>query len=144
MSQPAFQPAFQEEWRTRNNEVNVSDIYDGRIWEQFQVVDGIPFLQVPYNYALTLNVDWYQPFKHTQHTHSSIGVMYLALTEREIRFLPENTPGPHEPSKHINTFLTPLVKEFLLLWSGVVLDINGGQSVFVRAGVACLLPVNFP
>lgn len=153
LAQPGFQGKC-EEWRTRNKEVNVfSDIYDGRIWAQFQAIDGVPFLQVPYNYALTLNVDWFQPFKHTQH---SIGVMYLAINNlpREIRFLPENVlivgiiPGPHEPSKHINTFITPLVEELLLLWSGVVLDIDGGQSVLVRAAlvllrVIFLLPVRF-
>ncbi len=31
-------------------------------------------------------------------------------------------PGPHEPSKNINTFLHPLVEELKRLWSGVVLE----------------------
>ena len=27
-------------------------------------------------------------------------------------------PGPHEPSKSINTYLSPMVDELLLLWNG--------------------------
>lgn len=98
-------------------------------------VENVPFLSLPYNYAFSLNVDWFQPFKHTQH---SVGIMYLAVQNlpRKERFLAENMivgiiPGPHEPSKHINSFLHPLVQELKQLWGGVVLHLNSSPKVFL-------------
>lgn len=62
-----------EHWRNRKTKPNtLSDIYDGSVWKDFMEVNGVPFLSMPYNFALSLNVDWFQPFKHTQH---SIGVL---------------------------------------------------------------------
>lgn len=37
-------------------------------------MDGEPFLAVPNNFGLMLNVDWFQP---TLHGSDSIGVIYL-------------------------------------------------------------------
>ena len=34
--------------------------------------DGVPFLSVTNNFALQLNVDWFKPFKHTQHSEGAI------------------------------------------------------------------------
>ena len=96
-----LRPGFQQSMRARGRKVNVfSDIYDGNIWDQFQSVDGVPFLDAPYNYALTLNVE------------HSMCVIYFTINNlpREVRFLPENImvvgiiPGPHEPSLHIYFF----------------------------------------
>ena len=66
-------------------------------------------------------------------------MLYLAIQNlsRTERFLPENIiivvviPGPHEPSKHINSFLKQL-------WTGTVLKLNSDQSVFVRAALICV------
>ena len=33
------------------------DVFDGRVWREFQCVDGTPFLSVSRNYGLMLNVD---------------------------------------------------------------------------------------
>ena len=113
LSQPDFLKKC-EEWRTwQQDPDNLSDIYDGRVWQQFMVVNGIPFLSLPYNFTFSLNVDWFQPYKHTKH---SVGVLYLAVQNlpRRDRFLAENIvivgviPGPREPSKHITSFLNPL------------------------------------
>ena len=97
-----------ELWRTRDIEPDVlQDIYDGSVWKKFMEIESVPFLSTPFNFAFSLNVDWFQPFKHTQH---SIGVLYMSVLNlpRDVRFLAENVfligiiPGPHEPSKNIN------------------------------------------
>lgn len=55
-----------EEWRDRNIQDGFpADVFDGKIWKEWQNVDGIPFLSSPRNYAFMLNVDWFQPFKHS-------------------------------------------------------------------------------
>ena len=53
-----------------------TDIYDGAVWKDFLSFDGKPFLAAPYNLSLKLNVDWIQPFDHTQY---SMGLIYLAI-----------------------------------------------------------------
>ena len=66
-----------EEWHSLQQDPNImSDVFDGRIWQQFMFVDGVPFLALPFNFAFSLNVDWFQPFKHTK---NSIGVLYVAV-----------------------------------------------------------------
>ena len=39
------------------------DVYDGAIWKAFQLVDNKPFLQVPNNLCMKLNLDWFNPFE---------------------------------------------------------------------------------
>lgn len=66
-----------ELWRNRKRKVGVySDIYDGKVWEDFLEYDSVPFLSVPYNFALSLNVDWFQPYRHMAY---SLGVLYVAI-----------------------------------------------------------------
>lgn len=58
-----------DHWRNRCAnlpEGYLGDIYDGNMWKQFQVVDGINFLGSSYNFCFTLNVDWFQPYTHTR------------------------------------------------------------------------------
>ena len=104
-------------------------------------VDGVPFLALPFNFAFSLSVDWFQPFKHTKH---SIGVFYLNLPRRE-QFRPENIiivgviPGPHEPSKHINSFLNPLVLKLQKLWKSVFIETSSSERVLVRAALICVV-----
>ena len=54
----------------------IKDIFDGHIWRDFQQYKGKPFLEQQYSFAFILNVDWFQPFIHTQ---TSIGVIYLTV-----------------------------------------------------------------
>ena len=56
----------------------VCDVYGGKLWQEFMVVSGIPFLAIfcKYNLAFMLNVDWFQPFEHRTY---SVGVMYLSV-----------------------------------------------------------------
>ena len=142
-----MQPKFVsrcEEWRHRNEkEDTFSDVYDGQLWKDFLIYDGKPFLSVPFNFALSLNVDWFQPFKHTSY---SVGAIYMAVQNlpRKVRFMPENIilvgiiPGPHEPSLTINTYLEPLVDELLKLWDGMVMASFMQPAVLVRAALLCV------
>ena len=54
-----------EYWRKRLSsdcsEEYLGDIYDGKVWKEFQHYEGKPFLAVPNNLALSLNVDWFSP-----------------------------------------------------------------------------------
>ena len=119
------------------------DVYDGRVWREFLTYDGQPFLSVPFNFAFQLNINWFQPFEHTQHSE---GVMYLTVMNlpRSERFLQENVilvgvlPGPKEPQLNVNSFLEPLVKDLLDLWKGVILHTKEGTPVLVRAALLCV------
>ena len=91
------------------------------MWIDFQCPKGEHFLENKGSIGLMLNIDWFQPFKHRQY---SIGVIYMVIMNlpRALRFKRENLlligliPGPKEPSKTINTFLAPVVRELLVLW----------------------------
>jgi len=107
------------------------------------VVNSKPFLSEKYNFALSLNVDWFQPFKHVS---DSVGVMYLSILNlpRTERYKPENIilcgiiPGPTEPKETINSYLYPLVQELLELWDGVRLNVASCGDAVVRAALICL------
>ena len=83
--------------------------------------DGMPFTFGRTSFLLSLNVDWFQPYKHT---NDSVGVIYLVLLNlpRSVRYNIENVilvgviPGPKEPSLVLNSYLAPLVKELNDLW----------------------------
>ena len=133
-----------EQWRKREKvSGKYRDIYDGKIWEEFQVYNDKPFLSLPYNFAFQLNIDWFQPFKHTQHSE---GVIYLSIMNlpRQERFLQENTilvgviPGPNEPKGTVNSFLEPMVNDLLKLWEGVILERNIVRGALLCAG--CDIP----
>lgn len=142
-------PGFLEKtklWRSRQVPDNVMcDVYDGRNWQEFQTVNGKPFLAEACNFALLQGCDWFQPFKHVS---DSVGAIYMVILNlpREERYKPENIilvgiiPGPAEPKETINTYLYPFVDELLQFWDGV--EINN-SSVFpttikVRLAVLCV------
>lgn len=81
-----------------------------------------------------MNVDWFNPYKHTQY---SAGAIYLVVMNlpRKLRYKFENIllPGPKEPALHINSYLSPLVEDLNFLFHGVTL----GSST-VRALLACI------
>ena len=135
-----------EMWRKRNVPNGfLADIFDGRVWKEWQVVNGEPFLAAPRNLAFMLNVDWFQPFKHSLY---SVGVLYLVLMNlpRAERFKPENVflvgviPGPHEPKLHINSYLRPLVAELNVLWNEGISEMEHGSTVrnLFRAALICV------
>ena len=65
-------------------------------------------LNVPHNLGFMLNVDWLQPYKHSQY---SVGVLYLSILNlpSSERYKLENIivvgciPGPSEPH-NMNSF----------------------------------------
>lgn len=94
----------------------LADVFDGKVWKDFIYIGGAPFLAAKQNYAFMLNIDWFQPFKHSLY---SVGALYMVLMSlpKELRFKPENIiivgliPGSHEPKLTINSYLKPLVEE---------------------------------
>ena len=91
---------------------------------------GAPYLEVPGNLILMLNIDWFQLFDHIQY---SIGVIYLVIQNlpRSLRFKPENIilvstiPGPKEPScASLNPYLTCSITNLLQLWEGVEMQME--------------------
>ena len=87
------------------------DVMDGKVWSEFE-----PFLSQPWSFALMMNIDWFQPFKHVQY---SVGVIYLTIMnlprhlryKREFMMIVGIIPGPKEPPLNVNSYLKPLVKE---------------------------------
>ena len=99
----------------------MADVFDGKVWKEFLDSDGNAFFSTAGNLGIMLNVDWFQLYKHTNH---SCGVIYLVLMnlpreEREEKFKPRNViivgiiPGPKEPKGDINSFLKPLADELI-------------------------------
>ena len=90
-----------------------------------------------------MNTDWFQPFKHRQY---SIGVVYLVIMNlpRTVHYKRGNIlivglfPGPSEPSKTVNTYLTPLVSELLTLWRGKSFKTASKSTVFVQCALLCV------
>ena len=136
-----------EAWRscTQHHE-KYEDVFDGRIWSDFMTVKGQSFLAEPFNFAVMLNIDWFNPFKLSIY---SVGAVYLSIMNlpRVERFKRENIilvgliPGPSEPGYHINSFLKPLVDELLSLWEGVQMTVMvQGKKLqqVVRAPLLCV------
>ena len=123
----------------------LADVFDGRVWKEWQYFNGEPFLAGPRNYAFMLNVDWFQPFKHSLYC---VGALYMVLINlpRAERFKPENVflvgiiPGPHEPKLTINSYLQPLVAELYLLWEdGITFRAHGASTAEVyHAALLCV------
>ena len=125
------------------NDGLLSDLYDGKLWNDFLQCKGKDFLRSKNSLGLMLNIDWFQPFKHRVY---AIGVIYFAIMNlpRSIRFKRENIiivgliPGPSEPSKNINTFLTPCVTELLSLWEGVSFRTHDSGDQVIRCALLCV------
>ena len=139
----ALYPGQDEQWRERNGKIpcNVlGDIYDGQIWKDFSK----SFLSTPCSYMLGINVDWFQPFKHTEY---SMGAIYLVIQNlpRSERYKEENVilvgllPGPKEPKVSINSYLIPLVQELhLYYFNGLTLTSPQNTSVTIRVMLSCV------
>lgn len=133
-----------EEWRNRAVTPGVlADVYDGQLWKDFQIYNGQPFLSQPFNFALMMNVDFFQPYKHVPY---SVGAIYCVVMNlpRNIRYKEENAilvgliPGPHEPQRDMNTYLEPLVLELLQFWDGIEMTISSSSKRVVRCALLCV------
>ena len=133
-----------QKWEERRKLVPTNflcDVYDGNIWKTFE-----NFLSNPNSYLLSLNVDWFQPFKHT--TYSS-GAIYLTVQNlpRSERYKQENVilvgimPGPCESALTINSYLSPLVEELKEFWRGVLIPVKRNGTTInmnVRLAINCV------
>lgn len=89
----------------------------------FNLLMENPSWLLKFNLVFSLNVDWFQPYSHTQ---SSVGVIYLTIlnlprhlrNNRRYTLLVGVIPGPNEPKRDINSFLYPMVRELVSLWHG--------------------------
>lgn len=141
-------PGFYEschQWKLQSEESDgkLLDVYHGRIWKEFFTLSGQPFLSTTSTLALMLNVDWFQPFKHTTY---SVGAIYLSIMNlpRSLRFRSENMilvsiiSGPSEPKIDMNTYLDPLVNELNQFLTGISLNVKEGSAT-VSKKVRCAL-----
>ena len=149
LQRPGFSVSC-EHWRSLSNYAGaLRDIYDGRLWNEFQSWQGEAFLSASYTYALMLNIDWFQPYKLTD---SSVRALYITIMNLpyEQRFKQENVillgiiPGPCEPPRDINQYLRPLVKELLQFLSGILMNVYGKKELqlvkCMLIGVPCDMP----
>ena len=132
-----------EEWRERERTIPeniLGDISDGLVWKSFKE----HFLSSPFSYLLTINVDWFQPFKRTEY---SVGGIYATIQNlpREKRYKEENAiligiiPGPKEPSLSIDTYLKPLINELKSMYvNGISVSTPQGTQITVRVAVSCI------
>ena len=118
----------------------MGDIYDGDVWKSFRN----NFLSSPYSLLLSLNVDWFQPYKHVQY---SVGCIYLAIQNlpRVERYREENVilvgimPGPYESHLTVNSYLLPMINELQLYFSsGLSVVSHYGNSITIRLALTCV------
>lgn len=80
-----------ELWRERDR-ISIpgllSNVIHGTVWRDFKGPDSSRFMSHPWNLALMMNVDWFQPFKHSSY---SVGVIYLAWNYLVVRDSNEKT-----------------------------------------------------
>ena len=130
-------------WKVRSKSMPdnlIGDVYDGKVWKDLEQTG---FFDSPYNLAVTLNVDWFQPYKRVK---DSVGALYLCIANlpRSLRYKQENVilvgiiPGPKEPQLTINSYLKPLVDELKEFWSGVNVMLPSGNNVTVRVCLICV------
>ena len=148
------------EWKKRDNSTSdlLCDIYDGRVWKKlsesyFATEESVLPL------CLALNVDWFQPFKHTnillepcifKHTQYSVGALYFSIVNlpTSLRFKYHASwidSGPKEPPLTINSFLQPMVHDLLQLFHGVNNTLQGKvlQLRAIISLIACDIPATF-
>ncbi len=108
-----------QKWTDRpNNDQELIDIYDRRIWKTFKNSDNQLFFrqQVSDSHlGIMLNLDWFQPYNNSQY---SVGVMYgiICNLPRSERFKTSNIitltviPGPDKPKLHqLNYYLASVI-----------------------------------
>ena len=91
-----------------------------------------------------MNVDWFQPFTHTEY---SLGAIYMTVQylPRNLRYRQENViligiiPGPSEPPISLNSYLTPLVEKLKIGWlSGFTIHDKHSNPLKARVALSCV------
>ena len=146
---PDFEDQLQKWTSQHANSEIMTDIYDGKIWQNFPSQDNINsrfFTKeiADSNLGIMINLDWFQPYDSTPY---SCGAIYGVICNlpRNVRFNKENIltlrllPGPSEVKlDKINNYLKPIVNELLDFWNGIKLSTkkfpNGRK---IRLAVIC-------
>lgn len=147
MKRPGFLQ-HREHWRehpANSSRGLLGDIYDGQVWNNLQHISGTPYLSMPGNLCLAMNIDWFNPYKDAPY---SVGAVYLVVLNlpRNERYKLRNVilagviPGPNEPTGVINSFLNPLVTDLLVLYEGVTFRKPSSHlgMTTVRAVLTCI------
>lgn len=105
------------------------DCFEGRVWKEFQYVDGEFFFVILNNFVFMLNIDWFQFIFYGLKFICVIYMVVMNFLKKEC-FKFENFIvvgiifGLKDFKYYINFFLQLLVDDFIDLWDGVILDIN--------------------
>jgi len=114
------------------------------VWHTFNSAENNNFLSSPHNYLLTLNIDWFEPYKRSIY---SVDAIYLVIQNlpREDRYKPENIllvgiiSGPSKPKLNINSYLFPLVLELKEAWEkGLSVTTYDKTTVTVKLALTCI------
>ena len=152
LNRPGFEDLC-ERWRSRGVPPGyLGDVYDGSVWRDFQSVDGKPFLSTKNNYALSIFVDWFQPWKRVQY---SVGVLFACILNlpREERHKKENIfligvfPGGTEKNLNLQHLLVPFVQCMLELHpsrGGVRMTTHKERQGCNVSAVVCLAICDLP
>lgn len=118
-------PDLCERWRKRRVKSGfMADIYDGKVWNDFQSVKGKDFLKTRNNIALGINVDWFQPYKRRKDRSIPRVERYKWENVIIAGIIPELKKEP----KSLNTFLGPVIDELNALWKGLQLQTSSNRS----------------
>ncbi|CAB4038564.1 Hypothetical predicted protein, partial [Paramuricea clavata] len=130
--------------RGKEHLCNSQLVKKGKLWKDFAKFKNKDFLNLPRNYGLMLNFDYFQSMKHGN--DYSVGVLYLVVLNLPLgeRFKWENVivvgiiPNMDQEPKSLNEFLRPLVDELKVLWKVVCLasDFSTIPLLF-RAALLC-------
>lgn len=129
-----FLPGFEDSLDAPNSRpspshpLNMTDIWDGKVWKTFQDDLGRPYTTTSGNLVFGLYCDWFNPHGRGSQRRHSVGCILLVCFNLppEIRYKQENIflfgiiPGPREPKlDQMNHLLRPLVNEFQDFFKGI-------------------------
>jgi len=161
LQQMFLRPGFTnklELWRKRHIPPNVwADVFDGRIWREFQSYKGKPFLSTSGNLMFQLNYDGFEPWTRRVYSVSAIYLTILNLPRSErfkkencilVALIPPHCKGTtslddYLRNRSMNQLLRPMVDELKILMDGLNFQIYNGSSKIFRGllvSVACDLP----
>ena len=63
---------WRERWNSMPDDV-MYDIYNGKVWKEFQRVHDQSFLESRFTWCFTINTDFFQPFSHTHKWQTYLG-----------------------------------------------------------------------
>ena len=139
---------------SQNTHAELSDIWDGKVFQEFKGPDGKPFVQPGSQegrYIFSLCMDGFNPFIMKEAGKKvSVGAIYMVLLNLpvDVRYQVENMylvgiiPGPQEPSlEQINHVLGPLVDDLLRFWEPGVFIKRTAHHFEGRLCRAALIPL---